>query len=77
VSLYIFLIHLVSGSYKVDYKNIVNKPNLVSGSLDFTGILNKPSLVSGSGDMADLGIYGLVGLEYEFFAQMASNKATT
>ena len=69
--------HLVSGSYKVDYKNIVNKPNLVSGSLDFTGILNKPSLVSGSGDMADLGIYGLVGLEYEFFAQMASNKATT
>ena len=69
--------HLVSGSYKVDYNNILNKPNLVSGSLDYTGILNKPDLVSGSGDMADLGIYGLVGLEYEFYAQMAPNKATT
>jgi hypothetical protein len=69
--------HLVSGSYKVDYNNIVNKPNLVSGSLDYTGILNKPDLVSGSGDMADLGIYGLVGLEYEFYAQMAPNKLTT
>ena len=69
--------HLVSGSYKVDYNNIVNKPNLVSGSLDYSGILNKPDLVSGSGDMADLGIYGLVGLEYEFYAQMAPNKATT
>ena len=69
--------HLVSGSYAVDYKNIVNKPNLVSGSLDYSGILNKPDLVSGSGNMADLGIYGLVGLEYEFYAQMAPNKATT
>jgi hypothetical protein len=69
--------HLVSGSYAVDYKNILNKPNLVSGSLDYSGILNKPNLVSGSGDMADLGIYGLVGLEYEFYAQMAPNKATT
>ena len=69
--------HLVSGSYKVDYTNILNKPNLVSGSLDYSGILNKPDLVSGSGDMADLGIYGLVGLEYEFYAQMAPNKATT
>ena len=69
--------HLVSGSYAVDYKNILNKPNLVSGSLDYSGILNKPDLVSGSGDMADLGIYGLVGLEYEFYAQMAPNKTTT
>ena len=69
--------HLVSGSYKVDYNNIINKPNLVSGSLDYSGILNKPDLVSGSGNMADLGIYGLVGLEYEFYAQMAPNKATT
>ena len=62
---------------RVDFEDIVNKPNLVSGSLDYTGILNKPDLVSGSGDMADLGIYGLVGLEYEFYAQMAPNKATT
>lgn len=69
--------HLVSGSYKVDYNNILNKPNLVSGSLDYSGILNKPDLVSGSGDMADLGIYGLVGLEDMFYAQMAPNKATT
>lgn len=69
--------HLVSGSYKVDYNNILNKPNLVSGSLDYSGILNKPDLVSGSGDMADLGIYGLVGLQDMFYAQMATNKPTT
>ena len=61
----------------VEFDDIANKPNLVSGSLDYSGILNKPDLVSGSGDMADLAIYGLVGLEQEFYAQMAPNKPTT
>ena len=69
--------HLVSGSYAVDYKNILNKPNLVSGSLDYSGILNKPDLVSGSGQISDLSIYSMVGLEDMYYAQLISLKATT
>jgi len=69
--------HLVSGSYAVDYKNILNKPNLVSGSLDYSGILNKPDLVSGSGQISDLSIYGMVGLEDMYYAQLITLKATT